>query len=51
MERIDNSELCDIKCTIPNQCRVDNGYGKHCKKCLCRNCTKSDCYPPSEKSP
>lgn len=49
--RVDNSIKCEnMGCSIPNQCKIDNGYSKYCKKCLCRNCTKSDCIPP-ENSP
>lgn len=51
-KRIDNHNKCKIIVdgTLPNRCkpnicRLDNGYSKACKKCLCRNCIHSDCYP------
>lgn len=44
--RLDNSAICGVAdCKMPNQCRIDNGYTKRCKDCLCRNCVKSDCFP------
>jgi len=50
LNRRDNIDKCgsDGNCTTPNSCRVDNGYSKYCKKCQCRNCTKSDCHPETK---
>ena len=46
----DNIKICGVDiCNKGLQCLEDCGYGKHCKNCLCRTCSRGECHVNGER--